>query len=425
MRGALLAILVVLIVLTDIASAAIYAATDWEQVVWLRLAREALAGALAAWGLLSPRLPPGLRWSAVAYFGMTATYALMQLADDSDTSLVLASAARLGVPVIFLLAGLAAADSPSRTRWPFVPMIALGLASTLFGYWDRANTEFWTDVIAYGDYLWDIKGVFEGYDPEDFLPFNFFGFEGSRRAAGLPAAPLAQGSYLATAAAFGYAFLRRRSFPAAAGVLVICSLGVLASGTRGAVLMLAVALPIQLLLTARTLPRLVSGLGVLVVVGGLGAGSMGTMISYTLGLQDGSTVGHIDALSANIADIGSVILVGEGVGEAGGERADLGLELAGGGEGAFFTIAYQIGVPGALLFLLLYGLVVHRLVRAAQGSDGIAELAAAGAGLMVGAATSLIVSEHVLTVSGMGPMWVAVGAVLGAAASAGARQDDR
>lgn len=418
--NALLIIYLVLAHLTDLVSAAVYAAFDLREVVALRYIRDGLALVLCLAGFVRPGIAAAIRWSALAYAGFIGFYLIAGISGDTGLGLLAGSAAKVLLPVILAFAGAGGIETPADARRVAILVIGLGMASTLFGAWDKANTGFWTNAVEYGDYLFDLKGVTAGFSQDTGLPFNFYGFEDVRRAAGLVAAPLAQGSLLAVAGLVGFAHLRARRPLLAVLVLGLAGFGIYQSGTRGALIILLTALPLHMLLTSRNIGRFWRD--ALLIALGL-AGSVETLryvYTYTTELADGSTIGHIEALAANLTDLGSILAVGEGLGSAGALAADAGLEIAGGGEGAIFSIAYQIGLPGALAFLAFYAAVTLALFRRRQDPEE-GEMATALFALALGSASSLIISEHLLTVSGMASFWVLAGGFMRQPAAASAR----
>jgi D-xylose transport system permease protein len=177
-------------------------------------------------------------------------------------------------------------------------------------------------------------------------------------------------------------------------------------------LVLLIALPLYLVLTTRSL----AGFGRNAALLGLALAAISESLlfvfAYTADLEDGSTIGHLDALAQNIRSFATAIVFGDGLGSAGSVPADQGIEIVGGGEGAIFSILFQIGLPGALLFLAFYGVLVVQLYRSRRHDGVEGELAAATCALMVGAASSMVLSEHLLSVSATAPFWLAIGGIL-------------
>jgi D-xylose transport system permease protein len=395
----------------DITAAALYALTDNPSVELLRIGREVFAVLLAAVGFFATRLPPAFRVLTLLYLSVIFLYTAYGLTDDPSLMLLLASAEKLALPLILMHAGMAGVRSLRDLKILCGFIILFGTASALFGLWDIGNTEFWTDRLDYGRFLYEVKGVLNGFNVEFDLPHNFFGYEYARRAAGLVAAPLAQGSFLFTAAILAFALLRNRSVLLAAGLTVFLCYGVYQSGTRGAFIMVLIGLPIFALIASQ---RISSSLRDLLTVGILLAAGLETILyiaSYTVNLDDGSTIGHVEALQSNFADLGDVLLLGEGIGNAGSVTSALDEEIAGGGESSFFSVTYQIGLPGGVLFLAIIGLIALYFWRWRSDPE-IGTAAAAGFALTAGAASSLIISEHLLAVSAMAPFWLTAGGIL-------------
>lgn len=403
----------IIVTLFDLTAAWSYAqnAVDVETLQLLRQARDVLAAGLCLWGLMRVDRNPALGLAIGGYVVFILAYLVLSDA-KVDTSLVNASAVRLTLPPVLVLIGFGTlVDERKLVQYA---MLVSGLAclSALFGAWDIRHTEFWTSVLEYGYYLHDVKGIITGYAERWVLPFNFFGYEYQRRAAGLVAAPLAQGSFLALGAVFSYATLRRH-MPLALAVLALCLFGVWQSGTRGAFLMLVLALPIYMLANGRTQGTMARNLAILGLIAVVAYEAVAFVVSYTVAYADGSTIGHADALQRNLEHLDEVLLVGKGLGMAGGEAAALGFDVAGGGEGALFSVIYQLGMPGGVAFLVFYGVcAVSALRRVNRLPPMSADIALAAFALTIGVATSLVLSEHIFSLSATAVFWIALGGVL-------------
>lgn len=394
---------------TDIVAASVYVAFDLPEVNFLRFAREGLGLVLFATGFLNAPCPPRMRLLTGAYLAFIAIYSFVSFSNDVGLALIVGSAAKLAFPVVVIFGAMAAVETPRQLMILCWTIVGLSLASLLFGLWDINHTEFWATQLDYGSYLYEVKGVLIGYLEEYMLPFNFFGFENVRRAAGLVAAPLAQGSILATAGIIAFALWREEKPWLAAVALGLFCFGIYQSGTRGALLIVLLAMPAFLIVSTRRFGGAARDLMLIGLLAAAGGEVIAFIYDYTVNLEDGSTIGHLDALSENIAGLGQVAIFGTGVGEAGALTADAGEEIAGGGEGALFTIIYQLGLPGGLVFLALYVTMGWRLLQAPRlrGDLNYAALA-----LMVGAASSMMISEHLFSTSAMAPFWLLVGATL-------------
>ena len=398
----------------DLLMAWLYHASGEHAVVLLRYYRDAGCLLLAGCGLFDAALPRMVRITAMLYSTFLACYSLASLAfGDLPEALVFSSLGTLLIPLSLVLAAFASI----RTAHDFARLIRLlacyGVATTLFGFWEISHTDFWVNGIALGDYLTDIKGITTGFEPEHFLPWNFYGYNDVRRAAGLLAAPLAQGFFLGVVGLVAFAYWRGRSLGWAAAIAALCLIGLRASGTRGAMLAVAIAVAGYLLYPgiahrAKRTNRILFALLALATLPALA-----TLARYTLALEDSSALGHMAALHQNIAHLGDVVLLGSGVGAAGAETAAVGLTIEGGGEGAIFSIAYQLGLPGALVFLAFCIVLWRTIWRHRHDTATSGELARVLCFLGIGVATSMVTSEHILTFSGMGAFWFCAGGYLG------------
>ncbi|HLO77583.1 MAG TPA: hypothetical protein VK196_14090 [Magnetospirillum sp.] len=398
----------------DLFAAWVYAqgGADLEIVTAFRVVRDGLAAALGLWGLAHVRRNPMAGLAMAAYALFIVVYAVFSEA-RMDSALVNASIVRLALPAVLVMIGMGGLnDEKALTRYA-VLVAGLSCVSAVFGVWDIRHTEFWTDTLEYGYYLHDVKGITTGFDSRWLLPFNFFGYEYQRRAAGLVAAPLAQGSLLAVGAVLGYAALGRKYLPVAGLVLALCLLGVWQSGTRGAFLMVALALPIYMLGGNRENGAMVRNLAIMALIAGSAYETLAYVVSYSVSYADGSTIGHVDALARNLENLDEVLLMGKGIGMAGTDTSSAGQEIAGGGEGALFSVIYQLGLPGGIAFLAFYIVCAMAALKRARGMSGGHDIALATFALTVGLATSMIISEHLFSLSATAPFWIVLGGVLG------------
>ncbi len=413
-----LALLVLWVHVGDPLVAWLYGGGAWLQATWLRPLRDLTVLALAALCLLTLRMPRALLVSVLTFGAFALAYAPVGLVHGLPAGVVLGSLGVILVPMVFLLAGYVCFSTPRDLRFGASALIWLGVASALFGLWEIVNTNFWVDTVRLPDYLANIKGVMpKDTDPNTGLPWNFFGGETyARRAGGLLAAPLAQGQFLVTAALAALGLWQARwpwrALLVSAGLFV----GIWMSGTRGSMLAGIVAL-LGYLLTNRGLVR--SATARMLLVGA----TLMAMVWASYGIvvtswnfRDGSTIGHWWALQRNLADLGQVVLWGGGLGRQGAFAARQALTDLGGGEGALFSIAYQMGVPCALLFLGFVFWCLRTLwqTHVRQGD----RLALGTFWLLCGMMTTLVSSENALTVSGAGGFWLLLGGVLRQCAAA-------
>lgn len=378
----------------------------------LRNVRDGSIAVVALLCLTTVRLPRNLQWAIWLYFGFIAVYLPVGLANGVMPAVALPSAGTLVLPVFLFLVGYYSLRSAQELHVVLQLWIVLGVMSTVLGMWEIGHTEFWIDSVRLPEYMVNVKGVQLGLEPLTHLPWNFFHDETAteRRAAGLLAAPLAQGAFLAAVAVMALALYARRQRLLGLLLAGILTFGVWQSGTRGALIIEGIGV-LGLLAADSGLLRVrreVRWFAVSVLGGAaLLVAFLGIQESFSV--RDGSTVGHWDALMTNLRQFPDVLLLGDGVGVQGGIAAQSQTAVVGGGEGAFFSLAFQLGLPGALVFLWFYFSSIGLLLAAESGRRGLPWALAV---LLTGFATTLITSEHVLTLSGMAAPWLLAGGAL-------------
>lgn len=405
---------VLLFPVVDLITAYLYHISGWKGVGLIRNYRDMACIFVSLFGYFSRYLPYQVRLSLGLYGVLLAFYSVAALLMGSlPISVIITSLGTLLIPPSITLAAFAVVRTPRDMGLLVKILGAYAIASALFGIWEIRHTEFWTSTINLGQYIWEVKAITTGFQSEQFLPWNFVGFNELRRAAGLLAAPLAQGFFLAVVGLVGFAYLRRRHFLLACVVAAICFYGVNMSATRGALLALVLASVFYFFFPHPERKMRRANIVIASILAVLSFEILAYYYIYTVRGEDASTPGHIAALQRNLADIDQVAVIGSGIGAAGGRASSVGLEIQGGGEGAIFSIAYQIGIPGALIFLwFMWRLAMELFQRRRDGGTG-GELARALSFLFIGVAASTLTSEHILTFSGMGAFWLLVGGYLG------------
>lgn len=408
MRLALLAMVVLWVHLGDITSAWLY--SFWPQAAGLRSLRDGLVIIIAACCLLTLRLPQRLLLPMLMYGGLALGY-LISGFGGAPASLQIASFGTLMIPMLFVLVGYYCVRHPRELHTLAVWLVIVALASTIFGAWEQQHTEFWLHTVDYPRYMFEVKGLQLGADPDNGLPWNFFGgIDLERRAAGLLASSLAQGMFLATGAVLAIACMEGRARLLGLLFCITLFVGIWMSGTRGAMLAGGLALLGYLLCNRTLLPGrgwrwlILGSTGLAIVVASWG------IVIMSVNFLDGSTIGHWTALQRNLQDLPRVLILGAGLGQQGAMAGQVAGSTIGGGEGAIFSIVFQLGLPAAALFLVFFGNMTWALWRAyrRQGEP----LALAAVWLSLGIATTLISSEHMLAVSGTGALWLLCGGAL-------------
>jgi hypothetical protein len=413
--GTLLAGLVVaLILFTDLTAAWIGSLEGAEAAGLMRSVREALLLLLAAGGAVAALASGLLRARdlfGLVYGMLVAVYAAAYLFEGYGASGGLASMGLLLLPLIFVYGGyLLAIMGVNRSHLAMMIVIA-AFASMAFGLWEIKRTEFWTDTIMFPDYLRDVKGVVLGFEPTTGLPWNFFRSDvDDRRAAGLLASPLAQGPVVVIAAILCLIMLR--AHPAwrvlLAGALLY---GAVQSETRAAILvfLLFILLASFLFGTKRILASSYA-----LILWGVGIFFFRHQIQSALDLTDGSTSGHVAGLLMHLQDLNKVLLLGAGLGTQGAIAGQEGRILIGGGESALFSIIYQVGGIGGILFCLFYAAVLLELlgsgvIEADKENEKHRKEHAMIAMMGLAMAANLLISEYLLTISGAGLLWLLLG----------------
>ncbi|WP_143278628.1 hypothetical protein [Bradyrhizobium sp. Y36] len=317
--------------------------------------------------------------------------------------------------MLFFLVGYYCVRDAADIRALVACLVIIACLSATFGAWDIHHTEFWTRTIQFPSYMAEVKGMIYGAEPDTGLPYNFFiDLDQTRRAAGLLAAPLAQGMVLAVAAVLLVAAGPARLTATHVAIFLLILLGLCAgvwmSGTRGAMLAGTIALT-GYLMTSRALrrhplARLTVAAAVVLVIG------LATrdVVDATINQTDGSSPGHWAALRRNIDGLFQIPVVGYGIGRQGPIAAQASITNVGGGEGAVFSIAYQSGVLAALALLIFYAVCLRRLWFADREHQ--AHFALAIFWLMIGLATTLVTSDHMLSVSGSASLWLLTGGAM-------------
>ncbi|MGJ4953881.1 O-antigen ligase family protein [Bradyrhizobium sp. HKCCYLS20291] len=408
LRRAYLLILVAWVHLGDLLSAWIYQSGAVPAVAYARPLRDAIVIVTAGLCLATARMARSLWMPLLAYVGLALLALAASLAAALPASVLVGSFGTLLIPVLFFLVGYHCVRDTADIRALVVCHVTIASFSAAFGAWDIQHTEFWTETIGFPAYMAGIKGLVYGAEPDTRLPYNFFiDLEHTRRAAGLVAAPLAQGIVLAVAGVLVVATRPTRIGLWRALTCVGLAAGVWMSGTRGAMLVGTVALtgylmttpalrrqPVLRLLVASTVL-----LGIFLVTR--------NVVDATIDQTDGSSPGHWAAFQRNIDGFPQIPLLGYGVGAQGPIAAQSVPVRVGGGEGAIFSIAYQIGAPAALMLLVFYAVCLVRLWRADRAHQ--LPYALATFWLMIGLATTFITSDHLLAVSGSASLWLLTG----------------
>lgn len=384
----------------------------YELVRSARYVRDGLIVVLAARALLIASVPGAIRVGILVYGLLIGLYCLPSLAAGTSVGLLVSSSAVLAIPVLLFLAGFASHRCLEDVQRSVRIVFALAVASSLFGVWDLRNTAFWEFGVEFGRYREEVKGILTGFHYQHDLNWSFFrGMSGDRRAGGLLADPLAQGAFLASALVLWLGLQRvRLGILGWVGILIVL-LGIYESGTRAAMLSLIIALGVYAFAyreefagTSRAVLLLVA-----IVLGG--ALFVGQLLVRTLSLAEGSAYIHYLAFAANFRQLADSLL-GHGVGAA-GRAAVWGYEIVGAGEGAFFSLVFQVGILGSLAFAA-FAVSVCRLLLRRGGGVSLEEgsLCTAGGAALLGFFSTIFFNDTLFTVSGTAGLWLVVGGMV-------------
>lgn len=409
MRQLILFILLLWFPVQDLALAALYAGAEAPEVEYLRFVRDAVCVAGAAMCLTFVRLPSFLRSSALLYLVFILLYIPVGAAAGVPIGTAISTAGVVYLPFILTLFGYWCISSEETLRTAAMLVVGMATASAAFALWEVNNTWFWTSIVDYPGYLRGIKDIVKGFNPVDGLPWNFYGFGNVRRAAGLIAAPLAQGPFLVVGSLLAFALVRGRSNLAGTALAAFLCFGIYLSLTRGAILMAIIAFAFYVTTRRSSEKEVLVNIVVIAVAAVLVFSPLAVIWEYTVNLRDGSTIGHVIALRRNLEELDKVLLFGAGIGRQGAIASQEGLATVGGGEGSIFTIIYQLGLAGGLIFLWFYfrlwGLAFS--VRNRAGSFGL--IATAVHGLFAANLITFVQSEHILSFSGSAAFWILAG----------------
>lgn len=395
----------------DLLTAWIYQAGAVPEAGYARLVRDAAVLLAAALCLMTTRIATWLFAPLMVYGALIMAALAASLGAGVPAGIMLGSFGTLLIPALFFLVGYFCVREEADLRALVACYVLIACLSALFGAWEINNTGFWLDTVKFPAYQREVKGLIFGAEPETGLPWNFFAdLELTRRAAGLLAAPLAQGMVLVVGGVLVIATAGDRIRASGALICLGLSIGIWMTGTRGAMVAGCIALT-GYIATARTarahLPlRIALAVGVAFAILAATRG----ILEATIQQSDGSSPGHAAALQRNLEGILQIPPLGYGVGAQGPVAAQATIITTGGGEGAFFSIAYQVGLPAALAFLVFFIVCLARLWRANR--DHQTSFALATFWLMIGLATTLVTSDHVLAVSGSASLWLLTGGVM-------------
>lgn len=353
----------------------------------------------------------------VIYYLLVFIYSYYSYYMNNNLKTIIFSAGTLIIPMALFAIGFSKLKKLNSIEFIFDILLILSSISALFGIWEANNTEFWLTTIEYPIYLQDVKSISLGLEPSTGLPWNFFKTEDpedGRRSAGLLAAPLAQAMVLSFGLVGSFAYFILSKKPIYLIITLLIGYGLYSTGSRGPAVVAIIAMFGIIYSNNYFIRNKILKLFILICGSYLIYILYGEKIHNTINFLDGSTVGHWDALVLNIKDFTKIIFGQVGVGFHGANATNDQTQIMGGGEGAIFSIAYQIGIFGSLIFLYFYFSILKDIysIRFLKLSKKIICISYVTLWIGIGLTATFITSEHILTLSGMSFFWMICGGLV-------------
>ena len=329
------------------------------------------------------------------------SYSSLSLSNGLDASIVIKSAVSLCLCFVISLSFINKSIINIKSQELLFTLNAFAVANIAFGMYEMA-TNFWIEI-GYDHYLQNVKGIENSLIPDVGLPWNFYHYNlEDRRLAGLLASPLALGPLLAVIASINFVYFVRTRNLTYFVLLIIYLIGLYFTHTRAAMIGFVISSTLFLLNDHSGIRNATNRLTLTAILLICISYALFEIILMSITLADGSTIGHILALKKNIESIHTIILFGNGVGVQGAHAANIGQATYGGGEGAFFTLAYSMGLPFAIILIFILILPVRHAYRNLHlvNSLNLKTLIIATYFSVIGQLPTLIMNEQFFSFSG-------------------------
>lgn len=233
-------------------------------------------------------------------------------------------------------------------------VVGLQVAVALFGLgeWLFLPASFWSETVGIGTFMLDVKGLLEGQNVIGGLPSNMFHF-GMRRVISTYGDPLAMGIASVFPLLLCIAWLCRKGPRAGSSFLWWLAAGLIAAAlllTVGRESIGAAVLGTALLTWWSGRSRRLAVPIVATVIALLLLPQVWAYISATLTFQEGSAATHLRFLYSGWNQLPKMLL-GKGLGEAGGWAFSLAGVQSEVGESSYFDLMAQTGVLSVILLL--------------------------------------------------------------------------
>lgn len=326
-------------------------------------------------------------------------------------SLRLTTFRQLILPVILYFAGRYILISYAGLSRLFKIIIIIGLISAVFGFVETLVPlkYTWNGIFDLGGYLNNIKG-FTRELPQN-VPLNFWGYLG-RRLAGLSASPLTQGYFLEFILFLLISSWIYRYQKKIAMIVIILAAQILTI-TRASLITTILVLPLFILFNpnkAYIKKVMLFYLFMMILILPF-INEVLDLGEKTITMGESSSSRHLMAFKYSLNNLEKVLLIGQGFGTAGGWITSLGGEILGAWENAYFVIAYQIGIPGLILFLSWWFILLRLTFKAGiRETDSLRRtiFSAVGLGGIAFFITGFV-SEQIMTFSSLAHFWIFLG----------------
>ncbi|MBN2434895.1 MAG: hypothetical protein JXK07_06470 [Spirochaetes bacterium] len=293
----------------------------------------------------------------------------------------------------------------------FKIIIIIGLISAVFGFVETLVPlkYTWNGIFDLGGYLNNIKG-FTRELPQN-VPLNFWGYLG-RRLAGLSASPLTQGYFLEFILFLLISSWIYRYQKKIAMIVIILAAQILTI-TRASLITTILVLPLFILFNpnkAYIKKVMLFYLFMMILILPF-INEVLDLGEKTITMGESSSSRHLMAFKYSLNNLEKVLLIGQGFGTAGGWITSLGGEILGAWENAYFVIAYQIGIPGLILFLSWWFILLRLTFKAGiRETDSLRRTIFSAVGLGgIAFFITCFVSEQIMTFSSLAHFWIFLG----------------
>lgn len=336
-----------------------------------------------------------------AYTIAVIIYSGTSVANGLSLSLVLNSAVSLTLCILLPLTFMQITSHKVSPQNIILVLNSFALINIVFGVYE-VSTDFWLQI-GYDSYLSNVKGIELGLIPDIGLPWNFYHYNlEDRRLAGLIASPLALGPLLASVSVLNFVMYIRTGRFVHIVFLIVYLIALYYTNTRAAMLGVVLSVILFSLSSHSGIRNIVIRFLMTAVIIIFALYMLYEIILMTVTFSDGSTIGHLLALKTNVEQIVNVILFGYGVGVQGAHAASINQATYGGGEGAFFTIAYSLGLPFSFILLTLLLLPTrHAIIRLKAVADKkLQSIIIASHFALIGQLPTLLMNEQFFSFSG-------------------------